>query len=74
MGHDRNVLGHLLQLLQLVAGDQETFPLVGQAAEQGDRFLPADRVHAAERFVEDQQFRVVDEGLRSLMRCLMPLE
>ena len=65
-GHDGDVVGQLFQLVQLVAGDQQTLALLGQLAEQGDELGPADRVDAAERFVEHQQLRVVQQRLGQL--------
>src|SRR5206468_12383307 len=39
--------------------------LAGQAAEQLQQLLPAERVDPAQGFVEDEQLRVVEQGLRS---------
>ena len=72
-GHDGDVVRQLLQFVQLVAGRQQTLPLLGQPAEQGDELGPADRVDAAERLVEDQQLRVVQQRLGQLDALAHPL-
>ena len=64
--HD-DVIAHRLDVRQHVAGKDQVHALVvGQVAGQFEHFLPAGRVHAVGRFVEDQQLRIVDDGRRQL--------
>ena len=73
-GHDRHVVGQLLQLFQFVAEmTSRHLPCGGQAAEQLEQLLPADRVDARERLVEHQQLRVVEQRLGQLDPLPHPL-
>jgi len=41
-GHDRHMIGQLLQFIQLMAGDQEALAGVGELTIEGDLFAPPD--------------------------------
>ena len=41
-------------------------PAAAPVANQPDRLAAAERVHARQRLVEDQQLRIVDDRLREL--------
>src|SRR5260370_6689797 len=46
-----------------MARSQKAFALLGQAKEQAGQLRAANRIDAAERLVEDEQFRIVNQGL-----------
>ncbi len=64
--HDRDMIGELFQLLQLMAGNDQALLLSGQLLEEDEELLAANRINAAQRFIENQQLGIVDEGLGQL--------
>ena len=61
--HDGDVIGQLLQFVQFMAGNQQTFALFGQLAEQRDKLRSPHGINAAERFVKDQQLWIGESAL-----------
>ena len=57
---------HALHLVQHVRGDQHRAALLAEAHDQVDDVAPLGGVEAVERLVEQQQLRVVGEGLGQL--------
>ena len=57
-----------------MAVEENRFSLALEAAQNVADFRTADRINAVGRLVEDQQFRIMEHGLRSPSRCSMPLE
>ena len=61
--HDEVVGGGLIELGQVVAGDEDGgAALAGQLAQESTHLDDADRVEAVDRLVEDQQLGTGDEG------------
>ena len=64
---DDDVVAGALQLAEQVRGDQDRDAEVGvDAADQAEHLVAADRVEAVGRLVEQDQLRVVDQGLGEL--------
>ena len=70
--HD-DVVARELDVRQQMRREDEVHALVvGEVADQFQHLLAALRVHAVGRFVEEQQVRIVHEGLRELDALLHP--
>ena len=64
---DDDVVAGALQLAEQVRGDQDRDAEVGvDAADQAEHLVAADRVEAVGRLVQEDQLRVVDQGLGEL--------
>ncbi len=64
---DDDVVAGALQLAQEVRGDEDGDAEVGpDAADQSEHLVAADGVEAVRRLVEEDQLRVVDQGLGEL--------
>ncbi len=70
-GQDHHLVAEPLDELELVAGEQHGDAGCGQLAEQFGEAVDRDGVEAAERLVEQQQVRVVDQGCRDLGALLV---
>src|SRR5438105_3285592 len=62
-GHDGDMVGELFQLFQLVTGNDQALVLIGQLLKEDEEFLPADRINAAERLIENQELWIMDQSL-----------
>ncbi len=62
-----------LDLVEHVARDDDAPALVAQAMDDVHQVAAGDRVGAGERLVEEEDERVVDEGLRELGALAHPL-
>ena len=66
LSYDEDAGAEALDLVEHVAGDDYGLALVSEAAEQLDGQEPLAGVEPLERFVEDEEVRVVDDGLSQL--------
>ena len=73
MGEDHQILAVFLHRRHLVAGHHNVFVFSDQLADHAFENIGVDRVKAAERLIEEDQLRVVDQGgnqLDFLQMCI----
>lgn len=63
---DRDLIGEAFERVEFVARYQQAFAALGQQLKQSDHLAAADGVDAVERFVEQEQRRVVKQSLSEL--------
>jgi hypothetical protein len=66
VGEDDNMVGEAFEFVEFMAGDEEALAGLSEAGEEVEQFATSKGIDAAERFVEDDEGGIVDEGLSEL--------
>ncbi len=60
---DADAVDHHLHVLQDMGGKEDGLALLAQGEDQRAQVLAADGVEAGERFIQDQEIGIMDQGL-----------